>query len=97
MSPKKLDDQKLIQFLNQKWGNAKCPLCGHGNWNVDTNIVTLINATDGVMQVGGNYLPLVPVTCMNCGNTILVNAVVSNAFVDTGNSEGGNGNQSESK
>lgn len=56
MSPKKLDGQKLIQFLNQKWGNAKCPLCGHGNWNVDTNIVTLINATDGVIQIGGNYL-----------------------------------------
>ena len=62
-----------------------------------THTVYNINATDGVIQVGGNYLPLVPVTCMNCGNTILVNAVVSNAFVDTGNSEGGNGNQSESK
>lgn len=97
MPPKKLDSQKLLDFLDQEWKNAKCPLCGNENWNVDTNMVTLIYVTDGVIQVGGNHLPLVPVTCMNCGNTVLVNAVVSNAFENTENSEGGNGNPSESK
>lgn len=30
----KIDGQELIDYLNDKWHGARCPLCGEGVWNV---------------------------------------------------------------
>lgn len=71
-----IDGNKIIQFLNEKWKNAKCPMCGAGNWNVDPHVVTTVSVENRSIQLGGRFFPLIPVTCMNCGNTIFVNAIV---------------------
>ncbi len=34
------------------------------------------------INLGGKILPLVPVTCTNCGNTIFINALVSKAYTE---------------
>ena len=80
MEKKKIDTQKLINHLNQKWGQVKCPLCNHGQWNISDTVYELREYNDGNMVIGNvPIVPVVPVTCMNCGNTVLVNALLSGA------------------
>jgi len=35
---------------------------------------------EGNLVVGGPLIPVIPVTCTNCGNTVLVNALISGAL-----------------
>jgi len=32
---------------------------------------------NGGLTVGGPVIPIVPITCGNCGNTVIVNALIS--------------------
>lgn len=77
----KFNAQKIIDHLKDKWQNRTCPLCGHGNWNVSDSVYELREFNDGALMVGGApIVPVVPVTCNNCGNTIMVNAILSGAI-----------------
>ena len=74
----KLDSEKLIGHLKQKWGGQKCPMCHQGKWSVQDNVYELRGFHGGSMVFGGSALiPIVPVTCDNCGNTILVNGIMA--------------------
>jgi hypothetical protein len=73
----KLDTQKLIEYLKLKWGPRSCPMCSGGPWNVQDSTYLLMEYNEGGLVVGGPIIPVVPVICANCGNTVLVNAVVS--------------------
>jgi hypothetical protein len=76
----KFDAKDLIKHLSEKWGTMKpCPLCGVSKWNVTENVFELREHQQGKVVVGGAsaILPVVPVTCANCGNTVFVNAIVS--------------------
>jgi len=35
---------------------------------------------EGNLVVGGLLIPVIPVTCTNCGHTVLVNALISGAI-----------------
>jgi hypothetical protein len=77
MKPK-LDSEKLLKHLNEKWHGQTCPMCKTGNWNVSDAIFELREFNEGSLVIGGGPLiPVVPITCNNCGNTVLVNAIVS--------------------
>ena len=89
----KYDKQKFINFINEKWKGLNCPICGGGGpWNVPDKIFELreYNNGDIILGNGGPIIPLIPVTCMNCGNTILINAILS-GVVKRNNGEDQNG------
>jgi hypothetical protein len=73
----KYDSQKLLAHLNSKWAGRPCAQCGVANWQVQDSVFELREFNAGSLVVGGPVLPLIPVICANCGNTILVNALVA--------------------
>lgn len=77
----KLNEQKFLDELNSKWQTKECPMCGKNNWNIDTNIVTAlrVNETGGI-SLGGKVMPLIAITCMNCGNVLFINPLTINAL-----------------
>ncbi len=75
-----IETQKMISFLSQKWGEKKCNMCGGGTWEVQDKVFQLTEFHQGNLVVGGPLVPVVPVTCTNCGNTTLVNALISGAI-----------------
>lgn len=75
---KKMDAEKLIGYLKDKWRNRPCPMCAHASWTVQENVFELREYHGGNMVIGGSALvPVVPVTCSNCGNTVLINAIIA--------------------
>ena len=76
----KFDTEKLLSHLRVKWVNRPCPMCGGGPWQVQDSIFQLLEYSDGGLTIGGPVIPVVPVACTNCGNTVLVNAIVSKAL-----------------
>ncbi|MGF7028451.1 hypothetical protein [Sphingobacterium sp. HSC-15S19] len=81
MNDKKINLEGVIQHLNEKWGNRPCPMCGSNSWNVSDNVYELREFHGGDLVLGnGPILPVIPVTCNNCGNSILVNALMSRAI-----------------
>jgi len=72
----KFNSGKFVNHLKEKWKGKPCPICGAGNWNVSDSIFELREYNQGDLIVGGGpIIPVVPVTCDNCGNTVLVNAI----------------------
>lgn len=88
----KFNSEKFLSHLKEKWGGRPCPLCGIGNWNVSDSVYELREFHDGNLVLGsGPIVPVVPVTCSNCGNTIMVNALLSGAVEQPKTKEDKNG------
>jgi hypothetical protein len=77
----KFDTEQLLTHLRVKWANRPCPMCGQGPWQVQDSIFQLLEFSEGGLTIGGPVIPVIPVACTNCGNTVLVNAIVSKALV----------------
>ena len=72
----KINTQKVITHLNEKWKNRPCPMCGSNSWNVSDKVYELREFHGGTLMLGnGPIFPVVPVSCNNCGNSVLVNAI----------------------
>lgn len=72
--------KEIIDFLDKKWNGARCPLCGEGDWSVADKIFEIRDFNDRNLVLGGPknaVMPVIPVTCANCGNTILINALTT--------------------
>lgn len=70
------DVNRMIEYLREKWsGTRACPMCGSTSWDVQGSVFQLIQFNEGAMVIGGPVIPVIPVTCNNCGNTVLVNAI----------------------
>ena len=81
----KIDTQKLINHLSNKWGNRPCPMCGAKQWNVQEKSFELREFHGGGLVIGGNpIIPVVPIICGNCGNTILVNSLLTGVESEKG-------------
>lgn len=86
----KMNTEKVLNHLREKWGSKECAQCGANNWSVTDKVFELREFQGGSLIVGNSpIIPVVPVCCTNCGNTILVNAMVSGALENT-NSEQNN-------
>lgn len=73
-----VNSEKLIQHLKEKWKGNNCPLCKSGNWNISDKIFQLTEFHDGNIIIGhGPIIPIIPITCDNCGNTVLVNSILA--------------------
>lgn len=74
----KIESEKLLNHLREKWQGRPCPMCGVGNWNVSDSIFELREFNQGNLVMGGGPIfPVIPVTCDNCGNSVFINAIVS--------------------
>ncbi len=54
-----------------------CPLCYTSNWNIPEHLVQLRPFQGGSIVIGGTVYPCLSVICLNCGYTMLVNAVIA--------------------
>ncbi len=73
---KKVESEKLVSHLKAKWQGRPCPMCNTGNWTVSDTIFEIREFNDGNLDLGGGPLvPIVPITCDNCGNTLFINAI----------------------
>lgn len=73
----KFDNTKTIAYLQSKWASRLCPMCGKGPWNIHDSTYQLTEYNEGSMVIGGPVIPVVPIICGNCGNTVLVNAIIA--------------------
>jgi predicted nucleic-acid-binding Zn-ribbon protein len=71
------DVKALIEHLNEKWGVRGCAQCGSTNWELQDSIFELRQFRGGTLVVDGPLIPVVPVVCRNCGNTVLVNGLIA--------------------
>ena len=58
--------------------HTECIVCKSSNWLVNDALFELREFQGGNMVIGGKskIIPLLPITCNTCGNTILLNAVL---------------------
>src|SRR5688572_23095801 len=75
----KANQEKVLSHLKEKWAGRTCPMCLTGNFNLQDTLFEIREFGQGGFTIGGPVLPVVPVVCTNCGNTILVNAMISGA------------------
>lgn len=70
---------QLTVHIAEKWAPpATCTVCGHNSWNVSDVLYELREFHGGSMVIGGSaIIPVSPVTCNNCGNTVLINPLVA--------------------
>ena len=73
----KFDGNKILEHLKTHWGKRACPMCGKGPWNALDSTYQLTEYNEGSLVLGGPLVPVIPVTCGSCGNTVLVNAIVA--------------------
>lgn len=76
----KIDGQNMIAYLKDKWEGRRCPMCGKGNWSVQDTVYEIREFNEGSFVVGGPVIPVVPIVCTNCGNTVFLNAIISKAL-----------------
>jgi hypothetical protein len=75
--PANFNSEALIKHLSEKWAGRKCSQCGVESWQIQESLFELRQFSGGGLTVGGPVMPVVPVTCANCGNTVLLNAIVA--------------------
>lgn len=76
MKIKPEDQNKVISKLNEVWKNKTCEMCQNNNWNIDETIYQINEFHGGNVVIGsGSLVPVITLTCQNCGNTKLMNAI----------------------
>ena len=81
----KANRDKMDIYL-QKIRATACPLCGNNKWNINDRVFQAIEYDHKGILLGGAAYPIVPLTCVNCGNTYFINALVA-GLIDKEDSE----------
>ena len=66
--------EKAQKWLNEKWKNRVCEICGHNDWIILDFLSNEIRYEGGSLTIGGKIAPNVSVVCKHCGNTKFFNA-----------------------
>lgn len=66
--------EKLHSKLREL-GSLTCPICMGIAWEITGTIFELREFQDGALAISGRVYPVVPVSCLQCGNTIFFNAI----------------------
>jgi hypothetical protein len=66
---------KLTAWLEEKWTNQTCTSCGTDQWNVTDQLALMPIHRPDKSFIGAPAVPSVVAVCLNCGHTILFNAV----------------------
>jgi predicted nucleic-acid-binding Zn-ribbon protein len=79
MKMDKIDVSTAKQFIKTKAKGTSnpCPLCKVRDWGITDTVFALIELYQNhILDVrAGAYLPVIPITCNNCGITMLISAV----------------------
>jgi hypothetical protein len=77
LTPEQVD--RLLETLDAVWPDPKiCPLCRNTTWDTLDIVFELKSyAPEGEREEEQTVMPLVPLTCKNCGNTILINVIAA--------------------
>jgi hypothetical protein len=54
-----------------------CALCDSGNWTYDDTIFEMRQFAGGPLVANGAVKPFVTLTCQNCGNIVMLNAITT--------------------
>lgn len=73
----KEEADKLVAYLKEKWKGKSCPMCQTGNWIVQDNCFQITQYNAVAFVIGGPVIPIIPVICNNCSNTLLINAILA--------------------
>ena len=76
--------QKFVEWIRSKWTTPKCPYCQKTEWEVGQYLARLAARSmelQGGTVIGGPEYPLLVVTCKNCANTVLINALAAGIIV----------------
>jgi hypothetical protein len=88
--------KKAVEWINRKCADLKCECCGTDKWQLMPDLVSPTLFRGGLMLGGGPIYPCFALTCFNCGNTKLFNAIIAevlgNPLVPQKETGGGNGN-----
>ena len=70
---------ELLAHLRDKWHNASCPYCQHKDWDIIDKVLEVREYHGGKADFGpGQQLvPVIPVTCRNCGSVAFINAKIA--------------------
>lgn len=64
--------ERATAWLVEKWGNEReCPYCGNPTWGVGGRLIEARQWSDA------GVIPMLQVTCTNCGHTVSVDAAVA--------------------
>lgn len=66
---------KLLNIINEKWIAKNCLLCGNNDWTMSPILAELHEHNNE-----NKIIPLVPITCNNCGNTIFISPLAINCM-----------------
>lgn len=82
-----IDLSNVLGFLREKWRDRPCPMCGQNSWSVQQGVFALLELREKEVAIGSSspppdrpapqVVPVVPVVCKSCGNTVLINAIVA--------------------
>ena len=72
-----IEEQKVADYVKEKIKAPNCPLCGQKNWNIASRVFQVAEFNDGSMPLGNETIPVLPLTCLNCGNTYFINAIIA--------------------
>jgi len=69
---------KLVALLNEKTkGQKPCSVCGVSQWRLQERFVSQpVSNNPNEIRLGGESMPLWPIVCGNCGNTVYLNLLV---------------------
>lgn len=85
----KIDYDGIIDHLNKTWKNNACPMCGAIEWGTERIIYSPLRVgEDNVVYWKDGLMPLVPIVCGKCGNTLFINANIVGCYEDTNIVEG---------
>jgi hypothetical protein len=65
-----LNEKKKALILSSLKSRIKgtCPMCNASNWAIDSDVVAAQSSHDEAgAPIGGRYIPLVQMICLNCG------------------------------
>lgn len=74
--------KKFIEFINSKWKEPQvCPICKEQVWAIPNNIYELREIRNKEIK-NIKFAPLIEIVCVNCGYTILMNAMVPGIYIE---------------
>lgn len=84
MTQQVYDHSKLQKLLENHRKDFACPMCQKKARNLTEQLYELRPYSGGDIILGGvAIVPIIPVTCEGCGNTVLINAVTAGVFQQT--------------
>ena len=81
-----VNKEKLDSYL-KTLNTSTCPLCGGRKWVASTVAFYLGEYFEDKIVIGTSSLPVIPITCLKCGNTYFINALVSGLIEKNMNQE----------